>query len=99
MKKEITLREHLKAAGSVKTPKKAASSRENGKKGGRPRYRIFCDRGNGLENDGSWGGENNAVAKKAEAIESAVFLEGQYPDCEWVVMDEILSKEIYRTEK
>lgn len=37
MKKEITLREHLKAAGSKKTEKKAASSRENGKKGGRPR--------------------------------------------------------------
>lgn len=31
-----TLKEHQSAAGSVKTEKKAASSRENGKKGGRP---------------------------------------------------------------
>jgi hypothetical protein len=32
-----TLREHLRRAGSVKSTRKAASSRENGKKGGRPR--------------------------------------------------------------
>ena len=30
-------REELRRIGSIKTPKKAAASRENGKKGGRPK--------------------------------------------------------------
>lgn len=30
-------RDELRRIGSIKTPKKAAASRENGKKGGRPR--------------------------------------------------------------
>jgi len=33
----MPLREHLRRAGSSKSDKKAASSRENGKKGGRPK--------------------------------------------------------------
>ena len=37
MAKEITLREHLRRAGKVRSERKAASSRENGRKGGRPR--------------------------------------------------------------
>ena len=35
MKKEKTLRQHMKEISKIKTPKKAAASRENGKKGGR----------------------------------------------------------------
>jgi hypothetical protein len=31
------MREHLKRIAKIKTDKKAAASRENGKKGGRPR--------------------------------------------------------------
>lgn len=33
--KEKSLRQHLKEIGSIRSEKKAASSRENGKKGGR----------------------------------------------------------------
>lgn len=39
-KGEKTLREHLAAAGRVKSEKKAASSRKNGKKGGRPKKKC-----------------------------------------------------------
>lgn len=35
--KEIKVEDAAKALGSTKTKKKAAASRENGKKGGRPR--------------------------------------------------------------
>ena len=34
-RKELTMREHLSSIAKIKTPKKAAASRENGKKGGR----------------------------------------------------------------
>jgi hypothetical protein len=34
-----TMREHLSKAGSAKSERKARTSRENGKKGGRPRTR------------------------------------------------------------
>ena len=54
MKKEITLREHLKAAGSKKTEKKAASSRENGKLGGAPRNTYYLLSGEG--ETGTWSG-------------------------------------------
>jgi len=40
MTKPITLSEHCARIGRVKTPKKAAASRENGKKGGRPKYTV-----------------------------------------------------------
>ena len=33
---------HASALGSIKSPKKAAASRENGKKGGRP-YKVSVD--------------------------------------------------------
>ena len=43
MEHEITLSEHLRKAGSVKSEKKATSSKANGKKGGRPRLKIrYC---------------------------------------------------------
>ena len=36
----ITLREHCARISRIKTPKKAAASRENGKKGGRPKTKT-----------------------------------------------------------
>lgn len=38
--KNKTLIEHLRRIGSIKTEKKAKASRENGKKGGRPKKNI-----------------------------------------------------------
>lgn len=55
---EMTLREHLAKAGAVKTAKKALSSRENGKKGGRPR-------GKSIKNNDL---KNNANLKKKRKI-------------------------------
>ena len=37
MAKEITLREHVRRAGKVRSERKAAAARANGRKGGRPR--------------------------------------------------------------
>ena len=51
---DLTLKAHLKAAGSVKTEKKAASSRENGKKGGAPKKIYYLLSGEGEE--GTWSG-------------------------------------------
>ncbi|MFA5321371.1 MAG: hypothetical protein WC373_01750 [Smithella sp.] len=40
---EITLREHLRRIGCSKSAKKAAASRRNAEKGGRPKTRIIRD--------------------------------------------------------
>lgn len=51
------------------------------------KYKIYCDRGNGLELDGCWGSENAQFDTLADANDGAKHLAGLYPDCAWVVCD------------
>ena len=51
----------------------------------KPKYQIFCDRGNGLELDGCWGSEHAKFASRREAVTCLAGLSNGYPDCAWVV--------------
>lgn len=62
-------------------------------------YRIYVDRGNGLEIDGCWGSEHAQFESLHDAKLSAHALHAIYSDCAWTIVDESTGEQVYKIMK